>query len=177
MIRRNYLRCSSSRVPVVGLIEGQLRWLSARDSDIRQRPGPIGGQGAAGWRGQLFLSAQSSRTLAPLPPIRCGATFAADKEVSGIVVGGTMTAATLTGRRLEQVLRLRRDEVEAWITLGATNLEAVRDIARHAAFEATVPAVDQTRTVGLVTLAGAFVGALPAVLQCRAPPASSSRCS
>jgi putative ABC transport system permease protein len=97
--------------------------------------------------------------------------------LSGIVVDETMTAATLTGRQLEQVLRLRRDEVEAWITLGATNLEAVRDIARHAALEATVPAVDQTRTVGLVTLPEAFVGALPAVLQCRAPPASSSRCS
>jgi putative ABC transport system permease protein len=80
--------------------------------------------------------------------------------VSGIIVGGTMTAATLTGRRLEQGLRLRRDEVEAWIALGATNREAARDVARHAIFEAMVPALDQTRTVGLVTLPGAFVGAL-----------------
>ena len=80
--------------------------------------------------------------------------------VSGIVVGATMTAATLTGRRLEQGLRLRRDEVEAWIALGATHRQAVRDIARHAVFEAMVPALDQTRTVGLVTLPGAFVGAL-----------------
>jgi putative ABC transport system permease protein len=80
--------------------------------------------------------------------------------VSGIIVGATMTAATLTGRRLEQGLRLRRDEVEAWIALGATNREAVRDIARQAVFEAMVPALDQTRTVGLVTLPGAFVGAL-----------------
>jgi putative ABC transport system permease protein len=80
--------------------------------------------------------------------------------VSGIIVGGTMTAATLTGRRLEQGLRLRRDEVEAWVALGATNREAVRGIARHAVFEAMVPALDQTRTVGLVTLPGAFVGAL-----------------
>jgi putative ABC transport system permease protein len=38
--------------------------------------------------------------------------------------------------------------------------EAVRPIARDAAFEALVPALDQTRTVGLVTLPGAFVGAL-----------------
>jgi putative ABC transport system permease protein len=33
-------------------------------------------------------------------------------------------------------------------------------IARDAAAEALVPALDQTRTVGLVTLPGAFVGAL-----------------
>jgi putative ABC transport system permease protein len=80
--------------------------------------------------------------------------------VSGIVVGGTMTAATLTGRRLTDGLRRRRDEVEAWLALGATPRRAVQAIARDAAAEALVPALDQTRTVGLVTLPGAFVGAL-----------------
>jgi putative ABC transport system permease protein len=80
--------------------------------------------------------------------------------VSGIVVGGTMTAATLTGRRLLDGLRRRREEVEAWLSLGATHREAVVAIARDAASEALVPALDQTRTVGLVTLPGAFVGAL-----------------
>ena len=80
--------------------------------------------------------------------------------VSGIVVGGTMTAATLTGRRLLAGLRSRRDEVEGWLALGATPRQAVLPIAREAAAEALVPAIDQTRTVGLVTLPGAFVGAL-----------------
>jgi len=80
--------------------------------------------------------------------------------VSGIVFGGTMTAATLTGRRLQEGLRRRRDEIEAWLSVGATMREAVTEIARDAVFEALVPALDQTRTVGLVTLPGAFVGAL-----------------
>jgi putative ABC transport system permease protein len=80
--------------------------------------------------------------------------------VSGIVLGGTMTAATLTGRRLTEGLRRRREEVEGWLALGATPRQAVRPIARDAVFEALVPALDQTRTVGLVTLPGAFVGAL-----------------
>ncbi|SDJ37471.1 putative ABC transport system permease protein [Frankineae bacterium MT45] len=80
--------------------------------------------------------------------------------VSGIVFGGTMTAATLTGRRLADGLHRRRDEVEAWLSLGATRREAVRSIARDSVYEALVPALDQTRTVGLVTLPGAFVGAL-----------------
>jgi putative ABC transport system permease protein len=80
--------------------------------------------------------------------------------VSGIVVGGTMTAATLTGRRLLDGLRRRREEVEAWLSIGATPRQAVVTIARDAAAEALVPALDQTRTVGLVTLPGAFVGAL-----------------
>lgn len=80
--------------------------------------------------------------------------------VSGIVIGGTMTAATLAGRRLADGLHRRRDEIEAWLSIGATPRQAVRDIARSAAGEALVPALDQTRTVGLVTLPGAFVGAL-----------------
>ena len=80
--------------------------------------------------------------------------------VCGIVFGGTMTAATLTGRRLLDGLRRRRDEVEAWLSIGATPRQAVADVARSAASEALVPALDQTRTVGLVTLPGAFVGAL-----------------
>lgn len=80
--------------------------------------------------------------------------------VSGIVLGGTMTAATLTGRRLHEALVRRRDEVEAWLSIGATSRHAVRPLAREAVFEALVPALDQTRTVGLVTLPGAFVGAL-----------------
>lgn len=80
--------------------------------------------------------------------------------VSGIVLGGTMTAATLTGRRLADGLHRRRDEVEAWLSIGANSRQAVRAIARDSVFEAMVPALDQTRTVGLVTLPGAFVGAL-----------------
>ncbi|MEP6851981.1 MAG: ABC transporter permease [bacterium] len=80
--------------------------------------------------------------------------------VSGIVLGGTMTAATLTGGRLADGLVRRRDEIEAWLSIGATPRQAVRDIARSAVSEALVPALDQTRTVGLVTLPGAFVGAL-----------------
>ena len=50
--------------------------------------------------------------------------------------------------------------MEAWLSLGATPRQAVRAIARDAVFEALVPALDQTRTVGLVTLPGAFIGAL-----------------
>ena len=80
--------------------------------------------------------------------------------VSGIVIGGCMTAATLTGRRLADSLVRRRDEVEGWLAIGATPRQAVRDLGRAAVFDALVPALDQTRTVGLVTLPGAFVGAL-----------------
>ncbi|MBL7626977.1 ABC transporter permease, partial [Frankia sp. CN6] len=64
------------------------------------------------------------------------------------------------GRRRLDGRRRRLDEVEAALALGATPRRAVADIARTAASEALLPALDQTRTVGLVTLPGAFVGAL-----------------
>lgn len=80
--------------------------------------------------------------------------------ISGIVFGGSMSAATLAGRLLREALIRRRDEVEAWLALGATMRQAAADCVRGAASEAMVPALDQTRTVGLVTLPGAFVGAL-----------------
>lgn len=80
--------------------------------------------------------------------------------VCGIVIGGSMTSATLAGRRFDQGLRDHRDEVEAWLSIGATPRQAMRDIARSSIYEALVPALDQTRTVGLVSLPGAFIGAL-----------------
>jgi putative ABC transport system permease protein len=80
--------------------------------------------------------------------------------LGGIVLGGTMTACTLAGRQLLAGIRTRREEVEGWLALGATPRRAVADIVRTAAGEALLPAIDQTRTVGLVTLPGAFVGAL-----------------
>ena len=80
--------------------------------------------------------------------------------VSGIVIGNSMTASTLAGRHLREGLHRRRDEIEAWLSLGATSRQACSDVARSAAAEALVPGMDQTRTVGLVTLPGAFIGAL-----------------
>jgi putative ABC transport system permease protein len=80
--------------------------------------------------------------------------------LGGIVIGNTMTASTLTGRHLLSGMRARRDEIEGWLALGATNRQAVAEVARDAATEALLPVLDQTRTTGLVTLPGAFIGAL-----------------
>lgn len=80
--------------------------------------------------------------------------------IAGIVIGGAMSAATLAGRRFVHSAALRRDEVEGWLALGATPSRAHDDIARQAVREALLPNLDQTRSTGLVTLPGAFVGAL-----------------
>jgi putative ABC transport system permease protein len=80
--------------------------------------------------------------------------------VAGILIGGAMTATSLAGRRALDELRIRRGEVEAALALGFLDRDAALEVCRPAAAQALVPALDQTRTVGLVTLPGAFVGML-----------------
>ena len=80
--------------------------------------------------------------------------------VGGIVIGNTMSIATLTGRRFRADVVERRGEVEGWLALGATPRRSTLEIARQAVLEALVPSVDQTRTTGMVVLPGAFVGAV-----------------
>ncbi|MEU9357475.1 ABC transporter permease [Streptomyces sp. NPDC048301] len=80
--------------------------------------------------------------------------------VTGILIGGALTATVLGGRRALDELTTRRGEVEAGLALGMTDRDARLEIARPAASDALLPGLDQTRTVGLVTLPGAFVGML-----------------
>ncbi|MCW2847891.1 MAG: YbbM family protein [Marmoricola sp.] len=80
--------------------------------------------------------------------------------VGGIIIGNSMTAATLSGRNFLRGAHARRDEVEAWLSLGATPAQAHQEIGREAVRESLLPTLDQTKSTGLVTLPGAFVGAL-----------------
>lgn len=80
--------------------------------------------------------------------------------VAGILIGGGLTATSLAGRRALDELTQRHGEVEAALALGLEDRDARLEICRPAAATSLVPALDQTRTVGLVTLPGAFVGML-----------------
>ncbi|WP_018761670.1 ABC transporter permease [Arthrobacter sp. 135MFCol5.1] len=80
--------------------------------------------------------------------------------VGGIVIGNSMTIATLAGRRFVEAVLEQWDQVEGWLALGATPRQATLSQARQAVHSALIPATDQTKTTGLVTLPGAFVGAI-----------------
>lgn len=80
--------------------------------------------------------------------------------IGGIVIGNSMTIAALAGHRFNETVIDRWDLVEGWLALGATPRQATRDMARSAAASALIPSIDQTKTTGLVTLPGAFVGAI-----------------
>jgi putative ABC transport system permease protein len=80
--------------------------------------------------------------------------------VAGIVIGNTMTVATLTGRRAYADLRDSFGSYEAGLAVGLESPDAAFEVVQPSAREALLPSLDSTRTVGLVTLPGAFVGVL-----------------
>jgi len=80
--------------------------------------------------------------------------------LGGIVIGNTMTVCTLMGRSLGSLYLSQRDEMEAWLSIGATPRRSALRAVRSAASTALIPSTDQTRTTGIVTLPGAFVGAV-----------------
>lgn len=80
--------------------------------------------------------------------------------LAGIVIGGSMSAHSLLGRRVFAALREERGSYEAALSLGLPRPAAITEVVGRRLPEALVPGLDQTRTVGLVTLPGAFVGVL-----------------
>ncbi|HEX4442030.1 MAG TPA: ABC transporter permease [Galbitalea sp.] len=80
--------------------------------------------------------------------------------IGGIVIGNSMTIATLAGRRFAESTNDHWEEVEGWLALGATRRESTIGLARSAVYSALIPSTDQTKTTGLVALPGAFVGAI-----------------
>lgn len=80
--------------------------------------------------------------------------------VAGIIIGGTMSAHSLAGRRSFAALRDELGTYEAALSVGLRRPQAVTEVIGRQLPEALVPGLDQTRTVGLVTLPGAFVGVL-----------------
>lgn len=80
--------------------------------------------------------------------------------VAGILIGNTMVATGLAGRRALDELRDRHGEFEAALALGLTTRAAALEVFRPAAAQALTPSLDQTRTVGLVSLPGSFIGVL-----------------
>ncbi len=80
--------------------------------------------------------------------------------IAGIILGSTMTAIAVAARRALDTLSTRAGEVEAALSLGFSDRLARMEVIGPTAADALLPNLDQTRTVGLVTLPGAFVGVL-----------------
>lgn len=80
--------------------------------------------------------------------------------VAGIIIGNTMTANTLVGRRAHAALAEEHSQYEACLSLGMTPAQAISVIIHRRSPEALFPGLDQVSTTGVVTLPGAFIGVM-----------------
>lgn len=137
---------------LVAVMLGVAAWTAAR------RMAAVPG---ARWRAGLALAAAAAVTL---PPLFAAGAFPLTPRylvpLAGIVIGGGMKAASLAGLRLVEELADRGAELEVRLALGDSARQALRPALRRAVVAALVPALDQTKNAGLVTLPGAFVGML-----------------
>lgn len=78
--------------------------------------------------------------------------------IAGILIGGCMTATTLSGRRIRDEMTTKVAEIEARLSLGVTAKYALRSYLPASILSALIPVLDQTKNVGVITLPGAFVG-------------------
>lgn len=78
--------------------------------------------------------------------------------LAGMMVGNSMTATVLAGRRVIDELGSKRDQVEARLALGQPSNTAARPYVRAALRDALTPNIETTKATGLVFLPGAMTG-------------------
>ncbi len=78
--------------------------------------------------------------------------------LSGMIIGNSMTGASLAVERLAAEFRERRDEIEAGLCLGGS-IQSVSETAVGSAFRAAlIPSVNAMAAMGLVFLPGMMTG-------------------
>lgn len=78
--------------------------------------------------------------------------------IAGMIVGNSLSATVLVGRRIVAEFADKVLEIEARLALGLTNASAASPYLREAARTALVPQIETTKATGIVFLPGAMVG-------------------
>ncbi|MFF4041221.1 ABC transporter permease [Streptomyces sp. NPDC001816] len=78
--------------------------------------------------------------------------------VGGMVVSGAMQATALALTRLHDEVRAARPAIEARLSLGLAATDAFAPHQRTIVRTALIPALDSTKTVGVISLPGAMTG-------------------
>jgi putative ABC transport system permease protein len=78
--------------------------------------------------------------------------------LAGMIIGNSLAATVLVGRRIVAELRDKRDEVEARLALGQPSATAAHPYLRTAVRDALVSQIETTKATGIVVLPGALLG-------------------
>lgn len=144
---------------LVAAREATKRALSGGRAEIDpDKPAPRVFLRTAAW---VLLPVASSPALLTLAWLAAGVvqpTGLSILPVFGIYMGNSMAITGLAARRARDELRDRRGEVEAALSLGFSDFASRIEVCRRAAATSITPTLDSTKTVGMVTIPGAFVG-------------------
>jgi len=78
--------------------------------------------------------------------------------LAGMVFGNSMTGASLAAERLTRDLIRQREEIETYLSLGATPRQAVKTIVHEAYYAALIPTINAMAVMGLVFIPGMMTG-------------------
>ncbi len=92
-------------------------------------------------------------------------------SLGGMVIGNSMSGAALVLNRMWSDLKLRQNEVESYLALGASPYQAAGGSIREAVKMALIPTINSMMVVGIVKLPGIMTGQMMA----GQPPASAIR--
>lgn len=79
-------------------------------------------------------------------------------SLTGLVLGNTMNSASLAGERLASNIKNNRLEIETFLSLGATPLQAIKNYRKQAIRVSLIPTLNNMMVMGLVSLPGIFTG-------------------
>jgi putative ABC transport system permease protein len=80
--------------------------------------------------------------------------------VGGMVIGNSMTAASVALNRLGDEMAAQARLIEATLALGATSTQAAAPIVRRSLRSGMITLIDSTKTTGMVFFPGTMVGTL-----------------
>ncbi len=102
--------------------------------------------GLGRWTLLRLVGAIAAGTVCAVLPVLLSGALETDARTvlpfTAQLIGGSMTAAGLTGLRMGEDVRGEWHVVEGWLALGAQPRQAVADLARRSVARALVPAVD-----------------------------------
>jgi putative ABC transport system permease protein len=78
--------------------------------------------------------------------------------IAGMVLGNSLTGASLGLERLTEDLTVRRDQIEALLALGATRWEAAHQSIQEALRTGMIPTINSMMVMGIVSLPGMMTG-------------------
>jgi putative ABC transport system permease protein len=79
-------------------------------------------------------------------------------SLMGLILGNAMNSASLAGERLASNIKNNSLEIETYLSLGATPLQAITDYRKQAIRVSLIPTLNNMMVMGLVSLPGIFTG-------------------